>query len=240
MRKTAISHRKQEEVSLDIDQLNEQFKPLHYTKRIELLYDKFEVNDVLFSSSFGTKSVFLIYLIQLLKNDQKIHFVDTTFHFPETIHYKHLLTEKYQLDVIDLHPDPIQNKLTEEEEWWGEHPNMCCTVNKIVPLEDVVINYKVWISGLMAFQTAHRSRLRIFEQQGDILKFHPLIDISEEEYLFRKGYHNLPLHPLEQQGYGSVGCMHCTAKGGHRTGRWSSSGRMECGLHTNYFFRNDQ
>ena len=87
----------------------------------------------------------------------------------------------------------------------------------------------------MAYQTPFRAHLRIFEKQGDIIKFHPLIDITEKEF---EGYFEekqLPKHPLERKGYGSIGCTHCTAIGEGRSGRWKGSDKTECGLHPGYF-----
>jgi len=69
------------------------------------------------------------------------------------------------------------------------------------------------MSSLMAYQTPFRAHLRVFEQQGDIIKFHPFVDIDEGEFLFYLDKYQLPRHPLEKHGYGSIGCVHCTAKG---------------------------
>jgi phosphoadenosine phosphosulfate reductase len=77
--------------------------------------------------------------------------------------------------------------------------------------------------------------LEVFEQRGDIIKFQPLVDIDEGEFLYHLDFYKLPRHPLEKHGYGSIGCMHCTEKGQGRTGRWARSGNTECGLHPNFF-----
>ncbi len=221
--------------SLNIDQLNAIFTPLTFKERLEKLYEYFPEKEVLYTSSFGTKSVFLLHLISQIRPSQSVHFIDTTYHFPETIAYRQKLVKKFKLRVIDVRPREIENQVTQEQEWWKDHPKMCCSVNKVVPLEPIVAQHKVWISGLMAKQTTFRSHLRVFEQQGDILKFHPLIDIDEGEFHYHLSYHKLPLHPLQKLGYGSVGCTHCTAKGEGRSGRWKDSNKTECGLHPSYF-----
>ena len=166
-----------------------------------------------------------------LRPSQTVHFIDTTYHFQETIDYKNELIEAYDLNVIDVLPDAAPNQLTRDEKWWEDHPKMCCSINKVVPLEPIVDKHTVWISGLMAYQTDFRSNLRVFEKQGDIIKFHPLIDIDEGEFLFYLSYNKLPRHPLESQGYGSIGCSHCTVKGQGRSGRWKDNNKTECGLH---------
>jgi len=221
--------------SLSVDELNEIFTPLTFENRIKKLYEYFPVKEVLYTSSFGTKSVFLLHLISQINRKQVVHFIDTTYHFQETLDYKNRLQKLFKINVIDVLPDPLQNGLTTEESWWIEHPKMCCTINKVVALDPIVAQHEVWISGLMSNQTEFRNRLRVFEKQGDILKFHPIVDIDEGEFLFHIGKHQLPEHPLKSKGYGSVGCTHCTVKGEGRSGRWQGTAKTECGLHPNYF-----
>jgi phosphoadenosine phosphosulfate reductase len=177
----------------------------------------------------------LLYLLNKIQSTQKIYFIDTTYHFQETLQYKKDLIERFGLEVIDIRPNERENRITREESWWIDHPKMCCSVNKVVPLEPIKAKHKVWISGLMSYQTEFRSHLRIFEQQGDIIKFHPIIDIEEAEFLYQMGVNQLQLHPLEELGFGSIGCIHCTKKGEGRSGRWKGTDKTECGLHPGYF-----
>lgn len=218
-----------------VEELNAIFTPLTFKERIEKLYDYFPEKEVLYTSSFGTKSVFLLHLISEIRNTQTVHFIDTTYHFPETIAYKEKIGKLFDLKIIDVRPKEKENNITRQDQWWIDHPKMCCSINKVVPLEPIVGKHKVWISGLMSKQTDFRSRLRVFEQQGDIIKFHPLIDIDEGEFLYHLDYHKLPRHPLEKHGYGSIGCTHCTVKGEGRSGRWRGKEKTECGLHPSYF-----
>lgn len=222
---------------IGVELLNDMFKPLPFEDRIRLLYRYFKEEEVLMTSSFGTNSALLLYFLGQIRPSQAVHFINTQYHFPETILYKELLTKLFGINVIDVLPDPTQNALTTEEEWWKDHPRMCCTINKVVPLDAIKAKHKVWISGLMAFQTDFRSRLRIFERQGDIIKFHPLIDMDEGEMLYHFSLHNLPKHPLENLGFGSIGCVHCTKKGAGREGRFQGQSRKECGLHPGYFVK---
>jgi phosphoadenosine phosphosulfate reductase len=220
----------------NIEELNHLFSPLSYLERIEKLYDFYTEKEILFTSSFGIKSIFLIHAMQKIRPSQHIHFIDTTYHFDETIIYKEHLQKKYSLKIIDVLPDAIQNELTKTEAWWNDHPKMCCSINKVVPLQSYTAKHKIWISGLRKYQTKHRSSLSIFEKKGDIIKFYPLLDVSELEFQRIKSKNNLENHPLEEQGYGSVGCKHCTVKGKGRDGRWKDKNRTECGLHLNYFY----
>ncbi|MCB9266570.1 MAG: phosphoadenylyl-sulfate reductase [Lewinellaceae bacterium] len=215
----------------NLETLNEVFSPMNFEERIRQLYRFFPQKEVLFTSSFGTQSAFLLHLISRIRPGQPVHFIDTTFHFPETLAYKQQLAGRFGLNVIDVLPDTAQNKITAEEKLWKKDPGTCCMANKVLPLKPIKARHKVWISGLMAHQTDFRSNLRVFEQQGNILKFHPLIDIDEGEFLYYMSYHKLPRHPLEEKGYGSIGCEHCTSRGKGRSGRWKGLAKTECGLH---------
>ena len=220
---------------LSLAELNEIFTPLTYRERIEALYTFFDEARVLYTSSFGTKSAFLLHEISRIRPTQRVHFIDTTYHFPETIAYRDELAERFGLNLTIVSPSDRENAMTREEKWWLDHPRMCCSINKVVPLEPIVAQHDVWISGLMAYQTDFRKDLSVFTQQGDIIKFHPIIDIDEGEFLFHMEQHDLPRHPLQAKGYGSIGCSHCTQPGEGRSGRWVGTQNKECGLHPNYF-----
>ena len=221
--------------NLSIELLNDVFEHLSPKNRLKALYKYFAVDEVLMTSSFGTKSAVLLSMISEINPRQKIHFIDTTFHFPETLAYRDQLSRQLSLEVLDILPPQKENALTRKEEWWKDHPKMCCNINKVEPLEPIKARHKIWISGVMAFQTRFRSDLRIFEKQGDIIKFHPLIDLERAVFESYFEEQSLPRHPLEALGYGSIGCMHCTVKGKGREGRWKGTNKTECGLHPSYF-----
>lgn len=219
-----------------VDELNALFRNLKYVQRIEKIYELYDQEDILFTSSFGTNSIFLIDQIHQIKPTQKVHFINTTYHFDETIQYRKNIQKAYNLDIVHVNPNSRQNELTKEEKWWKDHPKMCCTINKIAPLDPIILKHKIWITGLMSNQTNLRSKLDIFEQKGDIIKFYPIIDLERNELNKIWNQKELIKHPLQEQGYGSVGCTHCTHKGAGRSGRWRDSGQSECGLHLSYFY----
>ncbi|HPN72139.1 MAG TPA: phosphoadenylyl-sulfate reductase [Saprospiraceae bacterium] len=215
-----------------VNELNEIFAPLDFRQRIEKLYDFFPKDEILLTSSFGGNSALILYIFSEINPEQKIHFIDTGYHFPETLAFKNQLQSALGMQVEDLHPDTADHAITTKEQWWIDKPNDCCQINKVNPLEQIMPNFRVWVSGVMAFQTPHRANLRVFEESGDIIKFHPIIDIDEYEAVKLTKDFDLPLHPLTLQGYGSIGCKYCTFKGVGREGRWIGSEKTECGLHT--------
>lgn len=216
---------------LNIAQLNEIFTPLTFEQRIRMLSRVFPMEEVLYTSSFGTRSVMLLHLVSRFRPKQPVHFINTTFHFKETLAYRKKIAKEFGLNVIDVLPEKPQNEITAREGWWRTNPDVCCAVNKVLPLEPIKAKHKIWLTGLMAYQTGYRSALEVFEEVEGIIKFNPLIDIDEGEWYFYADYHQLPRHPLEALGYGSVGCEHCTTKGQGRSGRWKGEAKTECGLH---------
>lgn len=221
----------QTDIQIDVEALNEEFRPLDFQSRISRLYDYFPVEEVLFTSSFGTKSVVMLTLVSRGNQRQIVHMLNTGYHFPETLAYKETLRQLTGLPVREIHPDPKRHQLTRDEEMWASQPARCCHYNKVMPLREVKAQHRVWMSGVHAYQTMNRQGMDIFEMVDGLLHFHPLIDITEGEFLYLLEKDKLPRHPLEALGYGSIGCTHCTAPGQGRSGRWKGSDKDECGLH---------
>lgn len=198
-------------------------------ERIKSLYTDF--SKVLFTSSFGTTSAFLLHLFHKIRPAETVYFLDTTYHFNETIEYKETLTRLLSLNVKEVKAEEWKNKFTQQDKTWNSDPDLCCSINKVEPVDKIKVKYDVWVSGLMSSQNMHRENLKIFEQKEDIIKFYPLIDQSEKEARAYLKKNQLPEHPLLSQGYSSVGCFHCTVAGKGRSGRWVNKSKTECGLH---------
>ena len=214
-----------------VRELNERYHALTPEQRVVQLYEDFTGEEVMLTSSFATNSAFLLHLFSTTAPHQKIHFIDTGFHFPETLAYKAKLTALYHLDVVDVHPEDWKHEYTLKEKVWESDPDFCCSINKVEPLTEVKKGFTVWVSGLMRWQTEHRASLDVFEFRSGMIKFYPLVDVSKKE---RDDYirnHHLPFHPLVAKGYSSVGCTHCTHPGDDRCGRWVDTPKSECGLH---------
>lgn len=214
---------------MDLQALNEKYKKLTPSERIAEVYKDFDT--ILLTSSFGTTSALLLDLFKKVNPEQKVHFIDTTYHFPETLAYKEDLTKLLNLKVIEVLPEEWKNKFTKEDQTWSKNPDFCCSINKVEPIEAVKKDFQIWVSGLLGYQNEHRKNLDVFEQKKDIIKFYPVIDMKQEDVENYFKSNTLPTHPLLAQGYESVGCIHCTTKGKGRSGRWSDSSKTECGLH---------
>ena len=158
-------------------------------------------------------------------------FIDTGYHFEETLTYKTYLKKIYDLRVREVKADADKHQFTTDNRSWTQDPEYCCKINKVEPLEKLKRSYQVWISGLMRWQSDHRATLDIFEARDGILKFYPLLDVSRAAREAYVTQHLLPFHPLQSKGYFSIGCTHCTKPGKGREGRWNNSPKTECGLH---------
>jgi len=216
---------------LKIKLLNLQYAKLDVYQRVEQLYKDFDAKDIMLTSSFATTSAFLLKVFSDVNNKQKIYFIDTGYHFPETLIYKQYLTQLYDLDVVEVKAVLEDHTKTLHAEMWKKNPDKCCGINKVEPLHVIKGKYKIWVSGLMRWQSDFRESLDFFEERDSITKFYPLLDIDfngRDEFIMR---HHLPFHPLKNKGYSSVGCTHCTVPGDDRSGRWNNSPKTECGLH---------
>lgn len=215
----------------EIAELNKAYQPLSAKERIKKLYEDFDTNEIMLTSSFAATSAFLLKLFSDANSKQEVFFIDTGYHFEETLRYKAMLTSKYGLNVKSIRALKEEHDFTTKDETWRKNPDFCCYINKVKPLELIKEKYNIWVSGLMRWQSDHRASLDIFEMRGEILKFYPLLDISKKERDEYIEKHKLPFHPLVAQGYNSIGCAHCTVPGEDRSGRWNNSPKTECGLH---------
>lgn len=211
--------------------LNKEYRGLDPEARIRKLFRDIPVEDILFTSSFGTSSALLLHMLSRVQPGFPVHFIDTGYLFPETIAYREELEKQLNLNIKEVKPDPARQTFTRSNETYRHNHDLCCYINKVYPVEILKSQYKIWIAGLLQYQSPHRENRQVFEWQDGIVKFHPVVDMRREEVDMYRYLWNLPVHPLVERGYGSVGCIHCTQKGSGRSGRWSSLSKTECGLH---------
>ncbi len=211
------------------EQINKSLSPKIVDARVAYTFNAFD--NVLVTSSFGTTSAILLHIVSRVRPGHPIYFIDTRYHFEETIAYKNKLADRLDLNVVDLEPDPERHAFTRKNQTWKKDPDFCCQINKVEPLNAIKEGHDAWISGLIGYESNYRRYFEIFEDAGDIYKFYPLVDWSDEQVNEYFELYGLPRHPLEQKGYQSIGCTHCTTKGCGRNGRWPGTGKTECGLH---------
>jgi phosphoadenosine phosphosulfate reductase len=188
-------------------------------------------------SSFGTESAVLLHLAAQADPAVEVLFIDTGKHFPETLAYRNTLIEVIGLtNVGDVVPDP--EELADRDAKglrWSYDPDACCALRKVQPLERALSRYDGTITGRKAFQAETRSTLMPFEREGRRWKVNPLASWTKGDIESYFEAHKLPRHPLEREGYLSVGCAPCTSKvlpgEDIRAGRWRQFDKTECGIH---------
>lgn len=222
---------KRQITKLELDKLNAKYIGLSVNDRIRELYRDFHQEEVMLTSSFAATSALLLKVFSEINPKQRVFFIDTGYHFEETLQYKEELTRLYGIQVESIGAEKWERDFTDSDRTWEKDPNFCCSIHKVKPLDFIKEHFTVWVSGLMKWQSDHRASLNIFEERGGILKFYPLLDVTREERDEFIHNNQLPFHPLVSKGYSSIGCKHCTIPGNDREGRWNNNPKTECGLH---------
>ena len=214
-----------------IEHINKALSSSLIDARLAYILNKFQ-DKALVTTSFGTTSALLLHFLSRVRPGFPVHFIDTGYLFEETSAYKEELTRLLDLNIITHRPEVAAHEPSRMAQLWESDSDACCGINKVAPLEKVKKNNEVWISGLISFQNGYRSGLDILQSRSDIYRFYPLIDWTQAQVDDYFDYFGLPKHPLERMGFASLGCTHCTKKGSGRDGRWTGTGKSECGLHT--------
>ncbi len=193
------------------------------------------------SSSFQTQSVPLLHIISRVCPEMPVLFIDTGFHFVETLAFRDELQARYGLNIIIVHPAVSKSQLLAKygEGLYRRDPDLCCYINKVEPMQRMLAGMRAWVSGVRSDQTAQRREMQVLEvQPSGLLKIHPMLNWTRQELWEYIEKYRLPYHPLYPEGYLSVGCAPCTrpvsAGEDERAGRWAGTGKTECGLHTDW------
>lgn len=190
------------------------------------------------TSSFQTHSIPLLHIISKINARVDVLFINTGFHFAESLEFRDKIAQLLNLNVINVRSSMSKNMQRDEfnQFYFTSDPDYCCHINKVQPLEPYLMQYDIWINGIRGDQSATRKAMDI-EQAAPhgAVRFHPMLDWNSKMIFdYRKKY-NLPAHPLEEKGYLSIGCEPCTRKfdiTDERSARWFGLNKTECGLHT--------
>ena len=150
--------------------------------------------------------------------------IDTGVLFPQTLATWRAFEERFGLEI------EVLDARSEDEPWTA---SCCCGAAKVDALERGLEGVEAWITGIRREQASSREgahKLERDERRG-IWKVNPLVDWTEQDLWRYINKHDLPYHPLHDEGYGSIGCEPCTRPGGGREGRWAGQDKTECGIH---------
>lgn len=185
--------------------------------------------DVVVASSF--QDVVLVDLAMKVLPGIEIVFLDTRFHFPETLEFVEACRERLEgMRLTVLEPGP-------EAAAWPCGSEKCCQTRKVLPLRRHLAGRAAWVTGLKRVDTPERTAAPVVGWDGNfgLVKVNPLAAWSDDDIDAYLAEHGLPAHPLLARGYRSIGCAPTTRPTGEgedpRAGRWSGSDKTECGLH---------
>ena len=202
------------------------------------LFDARPFDEIALVSSFGAESAVLLHMVAQIDKSVPLIFINTQKIFGETLAYRDELAEHLGFTDLCVHrPDPY--RLAQKDATslrWSYDPDGCCDLRKVEPLRRALGGFDAWISGRKGFQGKTRAALPRFEEDEGRLKINPLADWDKARLDAYFTDNKLPCHPLEAQGFLSIGCAPCTSKvqpgEDPRAGRWRGWDKDECGIHT--------
>jgi phosphoadenosine phosphosulfate reductase len=211
---------------------------------IRYFADLFE-QDLVFSTSFGLEDQAITHILANGKLPVEIFTLDTGRLFPETYSTWSSTIDRYGVNIIAYYPNEahLQSWVTENgpNAFYEsvENRKSCCHIRKVEPLQRALKGKKVWITGIRAAQSPDRKGMPVLEWDdvNNLIKYHPLLNWTDEELNLFVRKHNIPYNPLHDKGFVSIGCAPCTRaiKSGEdfRAGRWwwEENNKKECGLH---------
>jgi phosphoadenosine phosphosulfate reductase len=194
------------------------------------------------TSSFGADSAVLLHLVARVDPRIPVLFLDTGFHFAETLRFRRDLVARLGLaDVRGLRaPSSVEDQARElGGGLYLRDPDRCCALRKVAPLDAALEGFDGWASGVRREQTSERSTTPVVgtaDRAGrTLVKVAPLATWTTAQVEDHLVAHDLPRHPLADAGYPSIGCAPCTravaAGEDPRAGRWAGSAKTECGIH---------
>lgn len=166
-------------------------------------------------------------------------FLDTGYHFAETIGTRDAVQAVYDVNVVNVTPE---RTVAEQDALLGKNlfarePNECCRMRKVEPLSKALRGYSAWVTGIRRVEAPTRANapLSSWDNAFGLVKINPLAAWSDEQMQAYIDAHGVLINPLVEEGYPSIGCLPCTAKpapgSDPRSGRWAGTGKIECGLH---------
>lgn len=182
----------------------------------------------------------LVDLAQRARPDVDVLFLETGYHFAETIGTRDAVDAVYpRLRIVNAQADQTVAEQDAEygKDLFAREPDRCCALRKVVPLERTLSGYDAWVTGVRRVEAPTRANtpLVTYDEKFGLVKINPIAAWSDEDMDAYIAEHGILVNPLVDAGYPSIGCAPCTAKPkpgeDPRSGRWAGRAKTECGLH---------
>jgi phosphoadenosine phosphosulfate reductase len=181
----------------------------------------------------------LVELAAKAKPGVEILFLETGYHFAETIGTRDAVAATYEVRIVNALPE---HTVAEQDALLGKdlfarEPDRCCALRKVVPLERTLARYDAWVTGVRRVEAPTRANtpLVTYDEKFGLVKVNPLAAWTDDDMDRYIAEHGIPVNPLIDAGYPSIGCAPCTRKPlpgeDKRAGRWAGRAKTECGLH---------
>jgi phosphoadenosine phosphosulfate reductase len=169
----------------------------------------------------------------------EILFLETGYHFAETIGTRDAVEQVYDVRMVNAQAKQTvaEQDASEGKDLFAREPNRCCALRKVAPLQDTLAGYDAWVTGVRRVEAPTRANtpLITYDEKFGLVKINPIAAWSDEEMQAYIDENGILVNPLVDAGYPSIGCAPCTAKpapgADPRSGRWAGTGKIECGLH---------
>jgi phosphoadenosine phosphosulfate reductase len=181
----------------------------------------------------------LVHLVADVRHDVDVLFLDTGYHFAETIGTRDAVVATYGVNLLNVLPE---HSVAEQDQLLGENlfardPDKCCRLRKVAPLARVLGGYNAWVTGIRRVDAPSRADTPLisFDETFGLVKINPIAAWSDDDLTSYIEAHDVLVNPLVAEGYPSIGCAPCTQRpepgAASRSGRWAGLAKSECGLH---------
>lgn len=231
----AITHETTDE---ELKALSNEFESASPAVILEWADEEFGT-DLALATGFGAEGCVLVSILADLDVQARVFYLDTDLLFPETYALRDQLELRY-----GIHFERVATKLSLDEQvarygdkLWERRPEECCLLRKVAPLRQMLSGLRAWVTAIRREQSPARATSGIVERdpQFGLVKINPLANWSKRDIWDYIVKHDVPYNPLQDVGYRSIGCVHCTTPvqigEDDRAGRWRGLDKTECGIH---------
>jgi phosphoadenosine phosphosulfate reductase len=225
-----------------IRDLNQRFEHEPPQSIVRWALDQSGLQRVAIASAFQAEGTALIHMAVQMRPEVPVLFLDTGFHFGETLAFKQRLIELLDLNVVDVTGDHTVDSQAETfgHRLYERDPKACCELNKVIPFNRVLRDYEAWMTSMRRDSSWTRRDAPIvsttcLDTGEDLLKINPMANWSRRDAWTYLKDNRLPHNPLYDLGFASIGCAPCTRLvfpgEDERAGRWAGLLKTECGIH---------
>ncbi|WP_041451575.1 phosphoadenylyl-sulfate reductase [Hoyosella subflava] len=182
----------------------------------------------------------LVHLAAQVRPGVEILFLDTGYHFAETLGMRDASEAVYGVNIRNVTPEQTvaEQDASEGKDLFAREPNRCCALRKVAPLKKTLAGYDAWVTGIRRVEAPTRANAPLisYDEAFGLVKINPLAAWSDDDMQNYIDEHSILVNPLVDEGYPSIGCAPCTMKpapgSDPRSGRWAGKNKIECGLHS--------